>query len=46
MAFSFIAGLTALHWLSRWLEHGRWHLFGYQCLVAAGMVLTVNQFLN
>jgi undecaprenyl-diphosphatase len=46
MAFSFLAGLIALHWLSRWLEHGRWHFFGYYCLVAAGMVLTVNQFLS
>jgi len=23
MAFSFLAGLIALHWLPRWLEHGR-----------------------
>ena len=46
MAFSFLAGLIALHWLSRWLERGRWHFFGYYCLAAAGMVLIVNQFMN
>jgi undecaprenyl-diphosphatase len=32
---AFIAGLLALRWLSRWLESGRWHLFGVYCLVAA-----------
>ncbi|HBZ72127.1 MAG TPA: UDP-diphosphatase, partial [Deltaproteobacteria bacterium] len=26
-------------WLSRWLEHGRWHLFGYYCLLAAAVVV-------
>ena len=30
-----IAGLLALRWLSRWLEGGRWYLFGIYCLVAA-----------
>ena len=45
MAFSFVAGLVALRWLSRWLEQGRWHFFGYYCLVAAAAVLTANQFL-
>src|SRR5271157_3350025 len=39
MIFSFVAGLAALRWLSRWLEHGRWHLFGYYCLFAAGVSL-------
>ncbi|MGO8839257.1 MAG: undecaprenyl-diphosphate phosphatase [Limisphaerales bacterium] len=40
MVFSFMAGLLALKWLSRWLERGRWKLFGYYCLVAAaGMLL-------
>lgn len=33
--FSFLAGLLALKWLSRWLESGRWHYFGIYCLVAA-----------
>ena len=38
MAFSFVAGLLALRWLSRWLEQDRWHLFGGYCLVAAFVV--------
>jgi undecaprenyl-diphosphatase len=33
--FAFLAGLIALRWLSRWLESGRWHLFGIYCLIAA-----------
>ena len=32
---AFIAGLVALKWLSRWLEGGRWYLFGMYCLCAA-----------
>jgi undecaprenyl-diphosphatase len=32
---AFLAGLLALRWLSRWLEAGRWYLFGIYCLVAA-----------
>ena len=36
--FAFLAGLIALKWLSRWLEGGRWHLFGVYCLVAAAAV--------
>ena len=42
MLFSFVAGLAALRWLSRWLEHGRWHFFGYYCLFAAVVVLVVG----
>lgn len=38
MVFSFLAGLLALKWLSRWLETGRWQWFGYYCLVAAAGV--------
>jgi undecaprenyl-diphosphatase len=38
MVFSFLAGLLALKWLSRWLEGGRWQWFGYYCLVAAAGV--------
>jgi undecaprenyl-diphosphatase len=38
MVFSFFAGLLALRWLSRWLENGRWYLFGIYCLVASGIV--------
>ena len=33
--FAFLAGLIALRWLSRWLESGRWYLFGVYCLIAA-----------
>jgi undecaprenyl-diphosphatase len=36
--FAFLAGLLALKWLSRWLEAGRWYLFGIYCLAAAGVV--------
>jgi undecaprenyl-diphosphatase len=46
MAFSFFAGLLALHWLSRWLERGHWNLFGYYCLIASTAVLGVNQFVR
>jgi len=37
-ALAFVAGLLALKWLSRWLEGGRWYLFGVYCLVAAAVV--------
>jgi undecaprenyl-diphosphatase len=33
--FAFLAGLLALKWLSRWLESGRWYIFGIYCLVAS-----------
>ena len=42
MVFSFLAGLLALKWLSRWLEGGRWQWFGYYCLVAAAGVLAIH----
>jgi len=35
---AFVAGLLALTWLSRWLEAGRWYLFGIYCLVAGAVV--------
>jgi undecaprenyl-diphosphatase len=38
MACSLVAGLAALRWLSRWLENGRWHYFGFYCLLAAAGV--------
>jgi undecaprenyl-diphosphatase len=38
MVLSFAAGLLALRWLSRWLEHDRWHLFGGYCLCAAVLI--------
>jgi len=43
MGLSFAVGLLALRWLSRWLDHGRWHLFGYYCLLAAISVLVVDR---
>jgi undecaprenyl-diphosphatase len=46
MLFSFLAGLVALRWLSGWLEHGRWHFFGYYCLVASVTVLVADQLLR
>jgi len=45
MVLSFAAGWLSLKWLSRWLEHGRWHLFGYYCLIAAAVVFAVGKFL-
>ena len=42
MVFSFVAGLLALKWLSRWLEGGRWKFFGFYCLVAAAGVLLIH----
>jgi undecaprenyl-diphosphatase len=39
---AFIAGLLALKWLSRWLEGGRWYLFGIYCLVAAAVVMGLH----
>ncbi len=33
--FAFLAGLLALKWLSRWLESGKWYIFGIYCLIAA-----------
>ena len=42
MLLSFLSGLVALHWLSRWLEQGRWYFFGGYCLVAAMVVLWVG----
>jgi undecaprenyl-diphosphatase len=39
MAFSFFAGLVALHFLSAALEKGRWKYFGYYCIAASGIVV-------
>ena len=40
--FAFLAGLVALRWLSRWLERGRWYVFGIYCLVAAATVAELH----
>lgn len=38
MAMSFVSGLLALRWLSSWLAHERWYLFGIYCLLASMVV--------
>jgi undecaprenyl-diphosphatase len=43
MGLSFLAGLVALRWLSRWLERGRWQLFGGYCLCAALAVFLLHR---
>jgi undecaprenyl-diphosphatase len=45
MLLSFAAGWLSLKWLSRWLEHGRWHLFGYYCLFAALVVFIAGKLI-
>jgi undecaprenyl-diphosphatase len=42
MVFAFLAGLLALKWLSRWLEGGRWYLFGVYCLLAASAIFALH----
>ena len=42
MVFSFLAGLVALKWLSRWLEGGQWKLFGFYCIAASVAVLALH----
>jgi undecaprenyl-diphosphatase len=44
MAFSFLAGLLALRFLSAALEKGRWKYFGFYCLAASLMVLAAARF--
>ena len=39
---SFFSGLLALRWLTRWLDRGRWHYFGFYCLFAALVVLLLH----
>ncbi len=43
MICSFVAGLLALRWLTRFLERGRWHWFGYYCLGAAVIVFAISR---
>jgi undecaprenyl-diphosphatase len=40
---AFLAGLVALRWLSRWLESGRWYLFGIYCLLASVAVTLLHR---
>jgi len=42
MVLSFISGILALKWLSNWLEHGRWYLFGFYCLFASIVILFLH----
>lgn len=42
MVLSFIAGMLALKWLSSWLEHGKWHIFGLYCIGFSVVVFTVG----
>jgi undecaprenyl-diphosphatase len=42
MALSFVAGLLALKWLSGWLNQGRWGWFGFYCLLASVLVLSLH----
>jgi|ERR1700677_1938953 undecaprenyl-diphosphatase len=41
--FAFVAGLLALRWLTKWLEGGRWYLFGIYCLVAAAIAAALRR---
>jgi len=43
MVLSFLSGLLALRWLSRWLSGGKWHYFGVYCLCAAVVVFLLHQ---
>jgi len=43
MVLSFISGLLALRWLSRWLEGGRWHYFGVYCLCVSMFVYLLHR---
>lgn len=46
MVCSFLAGLIALKWLSRWLEGGRWYIFGLYCLAASAVVFYLHYHLG
>jgi undecaprenyl-diphosphatase len=43
LALSFFSGLLALRWLTRCLDRGKWHYFGYYCLCAAVAVLILHR---
>jgi undecaprenyl-diphosphatase len=42
LVLAFFAGLVALKWLSRWLETGKWWLFGAYCLIASGVIFAMH----
>lgn len=39
---SFVAGLVAIHWLSKWLENGKWHFFGFYCLGFSALIMALH----
>lgn len=41
MFLSFIAGMLALKWLSKWLQEGYWKFFGFYCLIAAAAIIVI-----
>jgi undecaprenyl-diphosphatase len=43
MFLSFGAGILALMWLSRWLEKGRWQVFGFYCIFASIFVFLLHR---
>ncbi len=46
MVFSFISGILALRWLSRWLDRGLWHVFGFYCLAASIVVFALHSIIG
>jgi undecaprenyl-diphosphatase len=40
---AFFVGLLVLRWLSRWLEGGRWYIFGIYCVIAGVVVATLHR---
>lgn len=46
MVFSFASGILALRWLSRWLDRGLWHVFGYYCLAVSIIVFTLHMVIG
>jgi len=43
MVLSFVAGLVALAWLTRWLNRGWWGVFGGYCLGVSAVVLALSR---
>lgn len=42
MGFSFLFGLLALKWLASWLESGKWHYFGYYCVILSLIIFIIS----
>ncbi len=43
MCLSFVSGLFALHWLSNWLEKGKWQVFGFYCICISVVVFMLQR---